>query len=209
MRAKWVQSLVTLRFRSALCQSIAPKTNSNFELATCIPGQSSTQVFSRSPIGAFGTSVAHSSRIGPTPWKEQLRDMATITREWYAPEAGEKRQELVLYNSLLDEKVPFIPAAGAHSKQITWYTCGPTVYDSAHLGHARNYVTFDILRRVLEDYFGYNVQFVMNVTDVDDKIILRARRNYVLQKFHEENADQPEKVSCCQYTCIGSVKSHL
>lgn len=63
--------------------------------------------------------------------------------------------------------------AGPHSRQISWYTCGPTVYDSAHMGHARNYVTFDIVRRVLEDYFGYQCTFVMNVTDVDDKIILR------------------------------------
>lgn len=88
-----------------------------------------------------------------------------------------------LYNSLLDEKVPFVPAAGVSSKQITWYTCGPTVYDIAHVGHARNYLTFDIIRRVLEDYFGYNVLFVMNVTDVDDKIILRARRNYLLAQY--------------------------
>lgn len=36
----------------------------------------------------------------------------------------------------------------------SWYICGPTVYDSAHMGHARNYLTFDIIRRVLEDYFG-------------------------------------------------------
>lgn len=57
---------------------------------------------------------------------------------------------------------------------VTWYGCGPTVYDSAHMGHARNYITFDVLRRVMEDYFGYNVFMVMNVTDIDDKIIARA-----------------------------------
>eukprot|EP00955_Chlamydomonas_euryale_P117532 366480-Chlamydomonas_euryale.AAC.7 len=89
----------------------------------------------------------------------------------------------MLYNSLLDEKVPFVPADGPQSKQISWYTCGPTVYDIAHVGHARNYLTFDIIRRVLEDYFGYNCTFVMNVTDVDDKIILRARRNYLLAQY--------------------------
>jgi cysteinyl-tRNA synthetase len=103
----------------------------------------------------------------------------TIQRDW-TPPAGVDQQgpgALMLYNSLLDEKVPFVPQAGPASKQITWYTCGPTVYDSAHMGHARNYVTFDIVRRVLEDYFGYSCLFVMNVTDVDDKIILRARRN--------------------------------
>jgi cysteinyl-tRNA synthetase len=90
---------------------------------------------------------------------------------------------------LVDEKVPFIPAAGAGSKQISWYACGPTVYDSAHMGHARNYVTFDVIRRVLEDYFGYNILYVMNVTDVDDKIILRARRNHLLQQYKQEQKD--------------------
>ena len=43
------------------------------------------------------------------------------------------------------------------------------------LGHARAYVTFDIVRRILSDYFGYDVFWVMNITDIDDKIILRAR----------------------------------
>lgn len=100
---------------------------------------------------------------------------------------------LKLYNSLVDDKVPFIPAAGAGSKQISWYACGPTVYDSAHMGHARNYVTFDVIRRVLEDYFGYNIMYVMNVTDVDDKIIMRARRNHLLQRYQQEQQD-PQQV---------------
>ena len=44
------------------------------------------------------------------------------------------------------------------------------------MGHARNYINFDVLRRVITDYFGYSVRFVMNVTDIDDKIILRAQK---------------------------------
>jgi cysteinyl-tRNA synthetase len=117
---------------------------------------------------------------------------ATVGARWTQPgsshsgdahAAATATGQLMLYNSLADAKVPFVPAGGPASRQVTWYGCGPTVYDSAHLGHARNYVTFDILRRVMEDYFGYNILFVMNVTDVDDKIILRARRNYLLQQF--------------------------
>lgn len=54
------------------------------------------------------------------------------------------------------------------------------------MGHARAYVTFDIIRRILEDYFGYNVDLVMNVTDIDDKIILRARRNFLFDQFVTE-----------------------
>lgn len=63
------------------------------------------------------------------------------------------------------------------------YTCGPTVYDSCHMGHARAYLTFDILRRIIEDYFGYEVTYQVNITDIDDKIILRARRNHLLAEF--------------------------
>jgi cysteinyl-tRNA synthetase len=53
---------------------------------------------------------------------------------------------------------------------VSWYACGPTVYDLSHLGHARNYVSTDIIRRILQDYFGYKLKFVMNITDVDDKV---------------------------------------
>ena len=59
-------------------------------------------------------------------------------------------------------------------KRIAWYTCGPTVYDSSHMGHARTYLAFDIVRRILRDYFQYDVFQVMNITDIDDKIITRS-----------------------------------
>jgi len=58
--------------------------------------------------------------------------------------------------------------------QITWYTCGPTVYDESHMGHARTYVCFDIIKRIMTDYFGYNVKLVMNITDIEDKIIRKS-----------------------------------
>jgi len=94
---------------------------------------------------------------------------------------------LKVYNSLTRSKVPFVTRDG--SMNVTWYICGPTVYDSSHVGHARNYVTFDIIRRILEKYFHYNVDFVMNVTDVDDKIIFRARRNYLLDEYRKAATD--------------------
>ena len=71
--------------------------------------------------------------------------------------------------------------------KVTWYNCGPTVYDASHMGHARTYLTFDILRRVMSDYFGYEVFFVMNITDIDDKIIKRARQNHLYQLYCGEN----------------------
>eukprot|EP00249_Psilotum_nudum_P022104 c28374_g1_i1 orf=1074-3446(-) len=107
-------------------------------------------------------------------------------RGWIAPPVIANRG-LRLNNSLCRSKVPFRPADG--SNRVTWYICGPTVYDSAHIGHARNYVTFDIIRRVLEGFFNYQVFYVMNVTDVDDKIIHRARRNHLLDEFLQTSTD--------------------
>ncbi|CAN0158729.1 unnamed protein product, partial [Hapterophycus canaliculatus] len=64
---------------------------------------------------------------------------------------------------------------------LKWYSCGPTVYDSAHLGHARTYVSLDVIRRVLTDYFRYDVTYALGITDVDDKIIARARERDLLE----------------------------
>ena len=66
----------------------------------------------------------------------------------------------------------------------------------SHMGHARNYLTSDVMRRVLEDYFGYNIHFVMNVTDVDDKIILKARRAFCLQRYRD-SAPSALQVGLC------------
>eukprot|EP00949_MAST-11_sp_MAST-11-sp1_P001530 g1530.t1 len=57
---------------------------------------------------------------------------------------------------------------------LSWYSCGPTTYDDAHLGHGRCYVCTDIIRRVMTEVFGVDVFFVLGVTDIDDKIIARA-----------------------------------
>lgn len=58
------------------------------------------------------------------------------------------------------------------------------------MGHARNYVTTDILRRILENYFGYQVLFIMNITDIDDKIIVRARQQHLLKAFQNNQLAQ-------------------
>lgn len=101
---------------------------------------------------------------------------------WVQPTGGVD-VGLKVFNSLTSKLEPFIPQEG---RVVRWYICGPTVYDSAHLGHAMTYITFDIIRRILEDYFNYEVFFVMNITDVDDKIIVRARRNYLMKQFMEK-----------------------
>lgn len=93
------------------------------------------------------------------------------------------RPVLKLFNSLTRQKEEFVPENG---NRVMWYSCGPTVYDAAHMGHARSYISFDILRRILSDYFGYDVFYVMNITDIDDKIIRRARQNYLYDKYIQE-----------------------
>jgi len=77
---------------------------------------------------------------------------------------------LKVNNSLTNRLDAFAPRNG---NNVTWYMCGPTVYDVSHVGHARAYLTFDIVRRILEAHFNYKVFLVMNITDVDDKIIKR------------------------------------
>ena len=72
---------------------------------------------------------------------------------------------------------------------------GPTVYDASHMGHARSYISFDILRRVLSDYFGYSIHFVMNITDIDDKIIKRARQNFLHEEYTKKNLSLEEFIS--------------
>ena len=78
---------------------------------------------------------------------------------------------LKIWNSLTRSKTAFVPI-DRHGKKVTWYACGPTVYDDSHLGHARTYLTSDIIRRIMRDYFQFDVRYVMNVTDVDDKVSL-------------------------------------
>ncbi|MCA9581584.1 MAG: cysteine--tRNA ligase [Myxococcales bacterium] len=78
---------------------------------------------------------------------------------------------LRLYNTLTSRQEPFEPA---QPDQTRIYVCGPTVYDYAHLGHARCYIVYDILVRHLRAS-GQKVLFVRNVTDIDDKIIQRAK----------------------------------
>ncbi|KAF2769730.1 hypothetical protein EJ03DRAFT_343190 [Teratosphaeria nubilosa] len=82
----------------------------------------------------------------------------------------------------------------ARFNKVSWYACGPTVYDDAHLGHARNYVSTDIIRRILQRHFGYKVHFVMNITDVDDKIILAARQQHLLKQWTQSHEAADEQV---------------
>lgn len=80
---------------------------------------------------------------------------------------------LNIYNSLSNQKEKFIPI---FENKINMYVCGMTVYDYCHLGHARVMVAFDVVYRYLK-LSGYDVTYVRNITDIDDKIIQRANEN--------------------------------
>jgi len=98
---------------------------------------------------------------------------------------------LKLTNSLTKKKEVFKPN---NTKKISLYACGPTVYESPHVGNARTLVVFDVLFRVLKVLYNSNVTYVRNITDVDDKIIEASQNhkedineitNMVIKIFHE------------------------
>lgn len=78
-------------------------------------------------------------------------------------------------NTLSGKKEIFKPLK---DKQVNMFVCGPTVFDVAHLGHARTYVIFDAIVKYLRSQ-GYDVFYLQNITDVDDKIIKRAAEEKV------------------------------
>ena len=80
-----------------------------------------------------------------------------------------------LYNTLTKKKEKFVPL---EEKKVRMYVCGPTVYNFIHIGNARPMIVFDTVRRYFE-YKGYEVNFVSNFTDVDDKIIKKAIEEHV------------------------------
>jgi len=75
-----------------------------------------------------------------------------------------------IFNTLSGRKEEFVPL---DKNGVKMYVCGVTVYDVCHFGHALSYISFDVIRRYLE-YRGYNVKYVQNFTDIDDKIINRS-----------------------------------
>lgn len=120
-------------------------------------------------LEAKGFAPDHIKRDGHPPWLQPI---------------GGKDKGLVSYNSLTGAQEKFVPMEG---NKIRWYTCGPTVYDVSHMGHARAYLTFDILRRIMVNHFGYDVTYQINITDIDDKIILRSRQNKLFDDFEQES----------------------
>src|SRR5712691_8324877 len=94
--------------------------------------------------------------------------------------------EIRLHNTLSNQTEPFVPLKPG---EVTMYTCGPTVYDYAHIGNYRTFVFQDILRRFLK-LRGFRLNHVMNLTDVDDRIIANAAAQHVSIRDYTEKFAQ-------------------
>ena len=106
---------------------------------------------------------------------------------------------MILYNTLTGSKEEFVPI---EEGQVKMYSCGPTVYNYFHIGNARPFIIFDTLRRYFE-YSGYNVKFVQNFTDVDDKLINKASEEgttvpQIAEKYIEEYFKDAEALGICK-----------
>ncbi|MGO1475463.1 MAG: class I tRNA ligase family protein, partial [Psychrobacter sp.] len=105
--------------------------------------------------------------------------------------------QLAIYDSLTGSKRQFVPLK---SGQVGMYVCGMTVYDYCHIGHARVMVGFDMAVRWLAQ-LGYDVNYVRNITDIDDKIITRANENdeeigALTQRFIEAMHEDATALGC-------------
>ena len=103
---------------------------------------------------------------------------------------------LKLFNTYSDKVEEFAPLSG---NKVNMYVCGPTVYDNPHLGHARCYITWDVLYRYLK-FLGYDVTYCRNVTDVDDKILARSVKegitpDEVAKKYYDIFSDSMKKLN--------------
>ena len=115
-----------------------------------------------------------------------------------------------VFNTLTEEKEEFTPLK---DKLVKMYVCGPTVYDHAHIGHARSAVVFDVIRRWLE-YRGYEVIYVRNYTDIDDKIIRRAKEegipwNKVAEKYIASYEEDMRALNVKEPTYKPRVTEHI
>lgn len=120
------------------------------------------------------------------------------------------QDHLQLYNSLGRTKEKFNPITPG---RVTMYVCGVTVYDHAHVGHARAYVAFDVLYRVLRKA-GYQVQYCRNVTDIDDKIIARAQERkesteQLAETYYQSFRQDMERLHCLPPTMEPRATHHI
>jgi hypothetical protein len=133
----------------------------------------------------------------------------TDPRAWILPTGTDLG--IRVFNSQTRTLVPLVVADG---REVTLYSCGPTVYASAHVGHASCFVHFDIVRRILEGHFCVAVRHVMNITDIDDKIMARARRDgeapaALARRFEAEFCAQMAQLRVLPPRALVRVSEHI
>ena len=101
-----------------------------------------------------------------------------------------------LFNTMSRKKEEFVPL---EEGKVRMYVCGPTVYDNIHIGNARTFISFDVIRRWLIAS-GYEVTFAQNLTDVDDKIINRANEQVAQLPRWPRNSRTSSSTSCVART---------
>ncbi|XP_072973383.1 cysteine--tRNA ligase CPS1, chloroplastic/mitochondrial-like [Typha angustifolia] len=121
-----------------------------------------------------------------------------------------KDRELVLFNTMSKKKEPFKPIMEG---KVLMYVCGVTPYSLSHIGHARAYVAFDVLYRYLK-HLAYEVKYVRNFTDIDDKIIKRANESgedplHLSRRFSECFLDDMVELQCLPPTHEPRVTDHI
>ncbi|MCZ6554678.1 MAG: cysteine--tRNA ligase [Candidatus Dadabacteria bacterium] len=119
-------------------------------------------------------------------------------------------KKVMLYNTLSQKKEELVPYS---QNIIKMYVCGPTVYSSAHLGHARAAVTFDVIERFLS-HIGYEVTYVRNFTDIDDKIISKANEagvpaQEISEKYIQEYKEDMASIGVKSPTIQPKVTEHV
>ena len=105
---------------------------------------------------------------------------------------------LKVYNTLSRQKEEFVPVVPG---KVGMYVCGMTVYDFCHLGHARVMIAFDVIARYLR-HRGYEVNYIRNITDIDDKIIRRARQNHLFERYVTDDPDLGRVIADCNEVSV-------
>ena len=115
-----------------------------------------------------------------------------------------------IYSTLTRSKQDF---KTINENRVNFFVCGPTVYDDAHIGHGRTYISFDTIKRYLE-YKGYSVFYIQNITDVDDKIINRSKESGIpasdiARKFEKRYIEDMHKLNVFGVNLFARATDHM
>jgi len=115
-----------------------------------------------------------------------------------------------IYSTLTRSKENF---ETMNKNRVNFFVCGPTVYDDAHIGHGRTYISFDTIKRYLE-YSGYAVFYIQNITDIDDKIINRSKESGIpahdiARKFEKRYIEDMAKLNVTGVNLFARATDHL